>query len=123
MRGGHRQRPVASPGSESIPTPRDLDRDARAVFEAIVAEAGPNGLRTLRRSDALFVRLAAQAVVAAERAAADTKMAATARARLIQAAGSMLASLGLSPLSRERIKPVEDTRTPAEKLLASINDE
>jgi hypothetical protein len=121
MRGGNRQRPAAERGGDRVgDPPADFDETERAAWREIGDAVGPDGLGTFKASDAVFLRLTVRTVVAAERAAADLSTAPTARARMLQAAGSMLNAFGLSPLSRERVKAIEDTRSPTERVLAAV---
>lgn len=112
MRGGNRQRPRSEPGHKPPRPPRDLlDHEARIWREIAVAVAK---LGTYKPSDLVFFRLTVRTVAEAESAAA---MPPTARARVLQAAGSMLSAFGLSPLARERIEVPKDNRSVAERIL------
>jgi len=111
MRGGNRQRPTAKPGTKVPRAPRDLSPLEARIWKELghaVDEVG-----TFQLSDLPFFRLMVKTYAAAEE---PGDMPATARARVLQAAGAMLNAFGLSPLSRERVKRVEDPRTPSQRI-------
>lgn len=116
MRGGNRQRQTAIPGTKVPRAPRDATpaeaeawRDLKQAVEAV---------GTYQDSDLVFFTLTVRAVVEAR---APGALPPTARARLLQAAGAMLNAFGLSPLSRERVKPAKDPLSPAERVLALVD--
>jgi hypothetical protein len=80
-------------------------------------KAAVEATRTYQPSDLVFFRLMVKTVAEAE---SPGDMPPTARARIYQAAGSMLNAFGLSPLARERVKPFEDFRTPGERVLSLV---
>ena len=116
MRGGNRQRPTAIPGTKVPRAPRRLTARERAIWHELAQAV--EALGTFQPSDVLFFRLTVKTIAEAESAAT---MPSTARARVLQAAGSMLNAFGLSPLSRDCVKPVVDPRTPAQRMLALVD--
>jgi hypothetical protein len=116
MRGGNRQRPTSNFGAKVPRAPRDLNAREAAVWRELARAV--EALGTYQPSDMIFFRLTVRTVAEAE---APGDMPPTARARVLQAAGSMLNAFGLSPLSRERVKPVIDSRSPHERILAIVD--
>lgn len=108
MRGGNRQHVTARPGAKVPPPPRDLSPREKAIWADLALAVETLG--TFQPSDLLFFRLTVRTLAEAE---APGTMAPTARARVLQAAGSMLAAWGLSPLARERVR-VPPPRDPSD---------
>lgn len=116
MRGGNRQRPVANPGAKPPRPPRGLDTAERALWIELARAVARLG--TYADSDAVAFRRMVRAAYRAEVCPLDA--APSASGRLEQAAASALASFGLSPLARQRVKRVEDSRSPAHRLAEEL---
>lgn len=110
MRGGNRSR-ISTPGAKVPAPPPDLTEAEQRLWLELATAV--ERLGTFQPSDVLFFRLCVRTLAQAECAA---EMAPTARARVLQAAGSMLNAFGLSPLSRERVEIPEDDRSPGDRL-------
>lgn len=119
MRGGNRTRPTAVPGTKVPRPPRDLDPAQRRLWLELAKAV--ERLGTFQPSDLVSFRQLVRAVTRAELCPLDA--APSAAGRLEQAAASSLASFGLSPLSRDRVRRVEDKRSPVERVLAALEDD
>jgi phage terminase small subunit len=115
MRGGNRQKPRATPGAKVPRPPKHLSPEEKAIWLDLAAAV--EGLGTYQPSDAMFFALTVRAYA---EAFSPAPMAPTARARIVQAAGSMLASWGISPLARQRVEPVRDERSPSERIAEEL---
>lgn len=116
MRGGNRQRPVSDPGQRPPRPPRGLDPQEAALWRELAAAVAKLG--TFAATDLVAFRRMVRCVYRAEVCPLDA--APSASGRLEQAAASALASFGLSPLARQRVKPIEDSRSTAERILAAV---
>lgn len=116
MRGGNRQRPMAGPRVKVPRPPRDLDPDQRVLWRELARAV--ERLGTFAPSDLPAFRAMVRSVTRAERCPLDAPP--SAAGRLEQAAASALASFGLSPLARERVKVPKDERTATERILAAV---
>ncbi len=117
MRGGNRQRPTAAPGTKVPRAPRDLSTLEQRIWRELARAVERVG--TFQPSDEPFFRLMVKTYAASEE---PGNMPSTARARVLQAAGSMLNAFGLSPLSRERVKSVVDERSPAQRIRDELRE-
>jgi hypothetical protein len=106
MRGGNRSNVMAHIGKVArVPKPpRNLDREQRRVWVELAREVRIVG--TYQASDLTAFRALVRAVTRAELCPLDAPP--SAAGRLEQAAASALASFGLHPLARERVR----TRPP-----------
>jgi phage terminase small subunit len=119
VRGGNRQRPLASEAGQRPPRPpRGLGPPEAALWRELadaVAELG-----TFKATDLVAFRRMVRCVYRAEVCPLDA--APSASGRLEQAAASALASFGLSPLARQRVVKVMDTRTPGRRILDRLRE-
>jgi hypothetical protein len=116
MRGGNRQAPVAEPGERPPRAPRDLDAGERALWAELadaVAELG-----TFKPTDLVAFRRMVRCVFRAELCPLDA--APSASGRLEQAAASALASFGLSPIARLRVRREVDPRSTGRRILDDL---
>jgi hypothetical protein len=116
MRGGNRQAPHSSPGAKVPRPPKHLDDDQRRLWLELAAAV--ERLGTFQLSDLVSFRAMVRAVTRAELCPLDAPP--SAAGRLEQAAASALASFGLSPLARERVKVPKDERSAARRMLESL---
>lgn len=117
MRGGNRQHLDGQAGGKRPPRPpKDLDPQEAELWRELGAAVAKLG--TFTATDLVSFRRMVRCVYRAEICPLDA--APSASGRLEQAAASALASFGLSPLSRQRVKPVVDTRSPADRMLALV---
>ena len=112
MRGGNRQAPRSDPGQRPPRPPRGLDPEEAALWRELAAAVAKLG--TYTATDLVSFRRLVRTVYRAEVCPLDA--APSASGRLEQAAASALASFGLSPLARQRVKPVVDPRTPSQRI-------
>jgi phage terminase small subunit len=113
VRGGNRQAPTARPGAKVPRPPRALDDDQRRIWFELAKAV--ERLGTFQPSDLAAFRAMVRSVTRAELCPLDAPP--SAAGRLEQAAASALASFGLSPLARERVKVEKDERSVAERIL------
>lgn len=118
MRGGNRQRPTSTPGVKVPRPPKRLDADQRRLWLELARAVEKLG--TFGGSDLVAFRQLVRAVTRAELCPLDAPP--SAAGRLEQAAASALASFGLSPLARERVKPPKDNRSPTDRILEGLKD-
>jgi len=116
MRGGNRQRPLSDPGQRPPRPPRGLDPQEAALWRELAAAVAKLG--TYTATDLVSFRRLVRTVYRAEICGLDA--APSASGRLEQAAASALASFGLSPLARQRVKPVVDGRTTSQRILEAV---
>ncbi len=117
-RGGNRQRPLSDPGQRPPRPPRGLESAEAALWRELAAAVTKLG--TYAATDVVSFRRMVRCVYRAEICGLDA--APSASGRLEQAAASALASFGLSPLARQRVKPLVDTRSPTERILAAVGE-
>ncbi len=118
MRGGNRTAPTARPGVKVPRPPRNLDGKQREVWLEL-AEAVER-LGTFQLSDLAAFRAMVRSVTRAELCPLNAPP--SAAGRLEQAAASALASFGLSPLARERVKVAKNDRSVAARILAMARE-
>jgi hypothetical protein len=118
MRGGHNASIKAAAAGGEAPPYRRLPRELRPVGKTVADAITRAGTYT-PQDWPYFVLACATYAAALE----PGDMPPTARARVLQAAGSMLAAFGLSPMSRDRVKRVEDGRSVGRRILDEIAEE
>jgi hypothetical protein len=116
VRGGNRQRIASRPGAKVPAPPRTLDPEQRRLWIELARAVEKAG--TFQPSDLVAFRQLVRAVARAEVAPLDA--APSAAARLEQAAASALASFGLTPAARERLKVVPPDTTPEGERIRSL---